>query len=191
MSWLDIAPFILPLVFLVWALSPLSVRPGEKAEKTALFARYPRDSKWGNNPASQRVHEGGGFRLGALLTVAVQASIGALAFGASESALVGAIVSQVAALLLVFIATQRLIDTAEHGAECLHGDSHPLDPAALRWLDDMRAANDGGFERYSDGEIWRATQPHEDFPGLTPEQMRAKFARVLWLSRIILKLGSW
>jgi hypothetical protein len=191
MIWLAFAPFAVPALLLLWALSPFCIREAEDAGKTALSATYPRRSKWGNNPASQRVHEGGGCRLGALVTVAVQLAIGGLVAGGSESALIGGIVAQGAALLAIFVLTRRLIDTAEHGAECLHGDSHPLDPAAQLWLQNMNTANGGGFARYSDGEIWRATRPHEDFHGLTPEQLRAKFTRVRWLSRIIILLARW
>lgn len=160
-------PFALPIAFALWVLSPLSNWRSDEAKKTPVFATWPRESKGGNNPASQRVHEVGGFRTGALLTVAVQCAIGALGFE-----LIGTAAAQFVAIPLVFVITRRFIDLAEHGAEIMHAQA-------------------SGLPGYREAEALRMTSKGQEYERLTPGQFLSAADKKRWLSRIILKLGSW
>lgn len=172
---------LIPALYLAWAMSPLPISEGTKAEKNPFFATYPTVSINGNNPASQRVHEGGGFRLGALVTVAVQLALAFLPLG-----LMPVLLLQFAAIPLVFIATRQFIDVAEHGAEVMHGDSVTLDPDAQRW------AQQRGFSTYSAGEVWRMKHlSRSQYGHLSEAEIEALLARRRWLSRAVLFLARW
>lgn len=176
----------LPALLLIWTLSPFCIREGDRAEKNPLWATYPRRSINGNNPASQRVHEGGGFRFSAILTCLVMAAFGfsAARFG-GEEVLPFAFAAQIAALMLVFNASERWLDIAEHGAEAMHGDSVTLDPAARAWLIEK------DFGSYRDGEVWRMTPRGQDFENLTPFEFDAMLRKAEWRAKIVQLLAKW
>ena len=177
--------FIIPALLLVWAMSPFCIREDVKAGKTALGATYPKRSIGGNNPASQRVHEGGGFRFGALLTVLVQAAIGAGAWLSGGDILPFAIAAQIAALWGVFVLLARWIDIGEHQAEALHGDSVTLHPDAQGWLDER------GLETYRDGELLRLTGQFQDTTFATVADADAALSKAKWRARFITLLARW
>lgn len=183
-------PYLLPLILLVWAMSPMSVFESDQAQKRIFWATYPRASIGGNNPASQRVHEGGGFRLTSLLVVLVQLAIAAVAgeadtAGGGLDALVAALLAQLVAAPLTFLVTRRLIDLAEHGAEIAHGDANPLDPVAADWMEQR------GFASYREAEAWRMTRRGQEYDNLDDAAFLAKIDRLRWLSHIIRLLGAW
>ncbi|MAY20324.1 MAG: hypothetical protein CL955_06870 [Erythrobacteraceae bacterium] len=160
-------PFLFPAVWLMWALAFPGVRTATTAQKNPVFWKYPTQSVNGNNPPSQRVHEGGGWRLGALVTVAVQVAIGLAALE-----LIGTLIAQLAALPLVFIVTRRFIDIAEHGAEIMHAQAN-------------------GFPGYREAEALRMTAKGQEYERMRVGQFLAAVDKKRWLSRIIVKLGAW
>lgn len=187
-GWL--IPFLLPLAFAIFALSPLYVREGKEAARGVFGATWPRESDWGNNPLSQRVHEGGGARFWALLVaVPGMVLIGLFGIGQTGEALGVNLGLQFLWRAVSFFLTDRWIDVAEHGAEMIHGDAAQAD----RSIDIVSAAwmAKAGFATYSDAEAWRMTQPTQDYAHMTPEQFKALTASRRWASRIIIFLARW
>ena len=159
---------ILPLLWTAYALSPLCHSKGTRARKTWYHAWVPTEGLGGNNPASQYVHEVGGFRFGALLSVPVQLMIGAALWWFSLAPLYAPLV-QWLAILLMFAATRRWIDIGEHAAEVLHAEA-------------------AGIEGYREAEIARMTRPGAEYHGKPFGEMMTKARFRAWA---IGKLGAW
>lgn len=178
----------LPLLGLLWVLSPLAVREGSKARKNILLATYPKVSVWGNNPASQRVHEGGGLRFQWLLIFAplmVAVGFAMNAFGATVAIPFG----QIATLGLAWFVTRRWVDIAEHGAEAMHGDDAmrhgTIDENSRKWMEHYN------FASYRDAEAWRMTSAGQEYENMTPDEFKAAMHSRHWASRVILTLAKW
>lgn len=163
-----IEQFALPAIYLAWGLSPFAVREtATTAGRTAVNAKYPRESRNGNNPASQRAHEVGGFRFFVLLCAAVQVAVG---FAGLD--LVATVVAQFLLIFPLFLATRKWIDIAEHSAEVLHAER-------------------SGIVGYREAEIARMTAKGEEYAKLGPVRFAAKLRAVEWRARIHLALAAW
>lgn len=158
--------FVIPAIWLAWVLGFPGIRTETRAAKNALVWWYPTQSKRGNFPPAQRIHEGGGFRFGGLLALPLLVGL-ALIFGTPEvqvapkavgyppeAMLIPQALLSLFAVAGVFQITRKWIDIAEHGAEIL-------------------AAEDEGVENYRAAEIAKRLLCTE------------------WRSRIILLLGRW
>lgn len=166
---------ILPTLCLLWVLTPWAVREGDKASKGFLWATYPRESRNGNNPASQKVHEGGGLRFQWLIAYWPATFLaGVAALLATEGLVIGeqalwVVFTQIAAVTPTWALSRRWIDIGEHEAEVLHAEG-------------------AGIAGYREAETARMTRPGEEYHGKPFGEMMAKARFRAWA---IGKLGAW
>lgn len=178
--------YLIPAALLLWCLSPFSVWESDKAKRSLLHATYPKVSKGGNNPASQRAHEAGGLRFFAVAIQPLLLGIGWLGSRETGSeALIGTILWQVGGAIVAWFLTRQWIDIAEHSAEALHGDTSTLDPNAQAWLLEK------GFRTYREGEVWRMVQKGQDYDHMSEAEFDAKLKSVEARARVHLILASW
>ena len=184
-----------PLVFVLWWLSPWALVETERtARKTSVRSYFPRQSLDGNTPASQRVHEGGGGRLTALLMALAMCLVAAVSHAFDHGTLLFVLgtFAQIASAGLVFNLTRRWVDVAEHGAEGIHGDAAllagELHPDAMAWIADHF---EDDVETYSDGEAWRMTRKGQEYSHLDPAGFLALMRKRRWASRISVFLAKW
>lgn len=159
-------PFAIPAIWLAWVLRFPGIRTETRAAKNALVWWYPTQSKRGNHPPAQRIHEGGGFRFGGLLAVPLLVG---LAFAGLPLIAQGLL--SLLAVAGVFQITRKWIDIAEHGAEIL-------------------AAEDEGVDNYRALEITRMAGT-DDYRGTPEGEIAKRLLGAEWRSRIILLLGRW
>lgn len=193
---------LLPLLWLAWRLSPwASVETEDYAKKTFWQSYWAGTPQWGNNPASQRVHEVGGGRFSALIAGSAGLAVAALSglcvplFEMEGSDLpawlmagVFGTVIAVAAVMVTWNWTLGWVDVGEHAAEAMHGDKAladgELDPDALAWLTEK------GFAIYGEGEAWRMTHRAEDYSDMTEAEFTDLMRSREWMARIILWLAG-
>lgn len=158
--------FLIPVLWLVWVLAFPGFKTPRRAQRNPLVWWYPTEHRRGNNPASERLHEGGGFRFCGLLAL-----IPMIGLAASGVPLIVQIFLSLLSLLLVFLVTRLWIDVAEHGAEVMHAE-------AL------------GIEGYREAEIERMRLT-DDYREKSVQAVSKAIDGAAWRSRIILALGGW
>jgi hypothetical protein len=158
--------WLIPGLWLAYVLLFPGIRTETRAAKNALVWWYPTQSKRGNFPPAQRIHEGGGFRFGGLLALPFLIGLALAGLPLIAQALLSLL-----AVAGVFQITRRWIDIAEHGAEIL-------------------AAEDEGADGYRAAEIARMALT-DDYRGTPEGEIAKRLLGAEWRSRIILFLGSW
>ena len=164
-------------------IGPFRFKTETKAQKRPGFAYYPTQSRNGNNPSSQYVHEIGGLRLD-ILTGAAVAWMIAVFVPFSEPILAAIAPIGIGFLVTAFMVNREVTDTAEHGAEIMHAEANTLHPDAQAWLDKQ------GFTTYGEGEVWRMVSDRHSTQR-TKAQAVEGLARWRFVSRVILMLGRW
>jgi hypothetical protein len=158
--------WIIPALWAAYVVLFPGIRTETRAAKNALVWWYPTQSKRGNFPPAQRIHEGGGFRFGGVLAVPLLIGLALAGLPLIAQALLSLL-----AVAGVFQITRRWIDIAEHGAEIL-------------------AAEDEGVDGYRAAEIARMALT-DDYRGTPEGEIAKRLLGAEWRSRIILFLGSW
>jgi hypothetical protein len=158
--------WLIPALWAAYVVLFPGIRTETRAAKNALVWWYPTQSKRGNFPPAQRIHEGGGFRFGGLLALPFLIGLALAGLPLIAQALLSLL-----AVAGAFQITRRWIDIAEHGAEIL-------------------AAEDEGVDGYRAAEIARMALT-DDYRGTPEGEIAKRLLGAEWRSRIILFLGSW
>lgn len=175
---------LIPAFWTLYAIAaPIRRRSATHARKDAIGPTFTTRVHRGNNPASQRIHELGGWRLSALIVAALWWGVWAIVAIIDPQGSDGRAFALVAMLApfaaMIWAIPSRTIDLAEHGAEILHATKAGVVPQVEAWQ------SEHGFADYRAAEIWRMTQSGQDYHDMTEPECADAIDRLAWLSRIV------